>query len=956
MKGKKKNMKLSTNKTTKSVITMILMFAITFSLFIAAAPVAAQAGPSLTMNLPGSEGVLDAILLGEPSFDIDLNGGPGAGNNLELWVKWPGRSVFTYVDTYPTRSNGDLDVYDDGTILNETGIYAMKWVYPDPPNAESNVESVAVYARLEDMPPAHDPPWQIYSYPYLCPAPNPVGVGQKVLIVMWVDEPLPSANVNNDIRRVDYSLTITKPDKTTETVHWDIVGDTTSIQYYSYTPTQVGPYTLLFEYGGQTYEWMGSYFKDVFLPCEKTVTLNVQQEPLPPAINSYPLPTEYWTRPIEGQNTDWWSISSNWLSAPYIEGAGDTYGTQGSFQPDGLAPNSAHVMWSRPIQDGGVVGGSGYHVEGTTYYMGGSYNMRFGNPLIMHGRLYYELPLGNSGGGGGWICVDLQTGEEIWYNPDIGASGTGLSDPRFGYLYDYDMYNQHGVVPSGWLFANNFGDAYDPLTGKPIRLTIENVPSGTQVIGPQGEILRISWSNSRRDLAQWNSSKVFTTSSSSTYDASSESNYDWRVEIPNVGPGSWSLNRASYNNILLLTQGSFGDRGQTLGANITAISLKPASRGQILWTMHYPVAENNAARSITAWDPDNGVFVMRDKEPLTLRGFSLETGRLLWGPTVPMEDYAYFRTNTHVAYGKIYSASYGGVLYCYDSKSGDLLWTYGNGGEGNSTFSGLATAWGRYPVFVDVIADDKVYLATTEHSPGSPFYKDTKYRCVNATDGTEIWTLMGWGTGMDPGCDVVADGFFVFLNCYDMQVYAVGKGPSALTVEAPMTSNDFGKPLVIRGSVTDIAAGTEQFVVAKRFPNGVPAVSDESMGTWMEYVYMQKPKPLDAVGVTVSIDVVDSNGNYRNIGTTTSDSSGMFSLTWTPDIEGSYYAVATFAGSDSYWPSSAETSFVVDSPQATPSPYPQVSIPPTEMYIIGTGLAIIVAIAIAALLILKKRP
>jgi hypothetical protein len=70
---------------------------------------------------------------------------------------------------------------------------------------------------------------------------------------------------------------------------------------------------------------------------------------------------------------------------------------------------------------------------------------------------------------------------------------------------------------------------------------------------------------------------------------------------------------------------------------------------------------------------------------------------------------------------------------------------------------------------------------------------------------------------------------------------------------------------------------------------------------------MQKPKPKDAIGVPVSIDVIDANGNYRNIGTATSDVSGMFTFSWTPDIEGDYKVIATFAGSESYWPSSSGT-------------------------------------------------
>ncbi len=107
---------------------------------------------------------------------------------------------------------------------------------------------------------------------------------------------------------------------------------------------------------------------------------------------------------------------------------------------------------------------------------------------------------------------------------------------------------------------------------------------------------------------------------------------------------------------------------------------------------------------------------------------------------------------------------------------------------------------------------------------------------------------------------------------------AFGKGPSALTVTAPDLAAASGQPVVIRGTITDISAGTKQDEQAARFPNGVPAMSDASMGDWMEYVYMQKPIPMSATGVPVSIDVLDSNGNFRNIGTATSDANGVFSL------------------------------------------------------------------------------
>ena len=131
------------------------------------------------------------------------------------------------------------------------------------------------------------------------------------------------------------------------------------------------------------------------------------------------------------------------------------------------------------------------------------------------------------------------------------------------------------------------------------------------------------------------------------------------------------------------------------------------------------------------------------------------------------------------------------------------------------------------------------------------------------------------------------------------------------------------------------------------------------MTPWMEYVYMQRPRPTDVTGVTLSIDVIDANGNHRNIGTTTSDASGAFSFLWTPDIEGKYTVTATFAGSESYWSSNAETSFAVDPAAPTASPLQETSQPPIEMYIAAATIAIIIAVALVGLVIvmvLRKRP
>jgi len=822
---------------------------------------------------------------------------------------------------------------------------------------------------------AHTPTWNVPSFAYLTVAPNPVGVGQRVSIMMWVDLPMPSAAIGNDIRRHDYKLTITKPNGATEVVNYPTVSDTTGVQWLAYTPDQVGTYAFKFDYAGQVYIWSGAFQNDTMLPASASKTLTVTQEPVPEATRSYPLPAEYWNRPIEGQNTDWFIISSNWLRGPYIRfGTSATEVTadiSGRYQADGIAPNSAHVLWSKPIQDGGVVGGSRVGIEGNTYYMGGSYNVRFAAAIVMYGRLFYQEPYGNSGGGGDEVAVDLRTGQELWR-----SNVTGIGAPSFGYLYDFDSGNQHGVLPEGLLFTNNYARGYDPSTGIVTTMNITNVPSGTEVVAKNGEILRYAvtnigtTANPNWRLTQWNSSRVFGGGAgtgvgnwySGTVNASLPSCYDWNISLSLINGGTWSIVRYAYfEKFLLLLQGSLGTgpRENGYGANITAVSLKPDSIGNILWTKYYAPAPENVTRRIIAVDPDANIFVTEDKETLRLTGFSLTDGSQVWSSKFAKADIDTLRTTAVNAYGKLYCAGFDGILYAYNLNDGSLAFTYGNGGPGNSTYAGLGTAYGVYPIFIDVVADGKVYLATTEHSPDSPWYKNSKYRAINATDGTEIWTLMGWGTGMYAGgYDVVADGTFVFANMYDMKVYAVGKGPSAMTIDAPMNSLPLGNTLTIRGTILDIAAGTKQAEQAARFPYGVPAVSDASQGEWMEYLYMQKPRPTNTTGVPIALSVVDSNGNYRTIGTATSNADGFFSYNWKPDIEGQYTVYASFAGTESYWPSHAVTAFSVDPSPATPSPYPQISLPPTEMYIIAGVIAIIVAIAIVGAilaLMLRKR-
>ncbi len=826
---------------------------------------------------------------------------------------------------------------------------------------------------------AHTPKWTIQPYLYIHVAPNPVGIGQQTYIVMFTDWALPGAGYFNDIRFKDFKLTITKPDGHTETKDWPIVPDSGGSVFFFYTPDQLGTYTLKLDYPGQTYTWnqantaissapdFYTYENDTILPATKTVTFTVQQEPVG-KVADIPLPTEYWARPIDAQNFLWETISSNWLGGA---------STSNHWQREGSSPKTPHVMWTRPLELGGLVGGT--LAEDATFYEGFSYETRFNNPIIISGILIYELPLSNAGGGGGTVAVDLRTGKEIWYLPNVAISK--------GQIFSFQQTpNQHGAVaPLLWETAGSTWRAYDALTGKPV-FNLTNVPNGVEVYSTgypfdqnNGMIVRYVFSYNTTSktgrLLLWNNTlavltqeQVFSSlgwrpSGKGNIDASKA--YSWNVSITGDITGSQNptivgiipddiiLGRSS--DVALASNWHIMSDPWTLWA----ISDKPESRGQVLWVKRYPAPSGNQTVMFAEQpiDPVNRVFIMTDRETGKHRGYSIDTGELLWGPVGEKREIQYYSAREGFpANGQFIVGGYGGEILVYDTKDGNLLWKF------NNTDSGTATPWGLYPTHASAVADGVIYAFPGEHSPNKPLYKGERIRAINATNGAEIWNLMGWsssglGTAIAPVA--IADGYMAYRNIYDGRIYSVGRGPSETTVSASPQISTFGSSVLITGKVIDTAAGTQQPKQIARFPNGVPAVSDASMSAWMEYVYMQKPRPANAAGVPVTLSVVDANGNYREIGSTISDADGFYSFQWKPDISGKFIVYASFTGSEGYWPSHAVTAFAVDeAAPATPGATP-VAPSVADQYFVPAVAGIIAAIVIVGLGVifaLKKRP
>jgi outer membrane protein assembly factor BamB len=857
----------------------------------------------------------------------------------------------------------------------------MKWDFPGAENYDASATRLLLWERYGD---------HIPTYVYEVISPNPVGVGQDTSVIMFNPQVLHGAQYNNDLADAyEYTLELEKPSGEKVTLPSDgstYKSDSTGSTFAHFIPDEVGNWTLTVTFHEMFYKWYdSSTFRDfygvTFEPSTYSHTLTVQEEPVEREFQTQPLPSEFWLRPIEGQNTPWWQVASNWLRGPHDY---DNGGSGNQYQPDGTGPRSGHILWTKQTEDGGLVGGANFSTPGEVFNAGHQYQTRFTRPIIMWGRLYYEVPIVFQGTGGGWMCVDLKTGEDYWDGPkDFGSSVVEFNfggniyrfysaiGPEFGYYYDWDTRNDHGVMTPGWLFTSNYAQSIHPRYGIVGQLNLTDVPSGYEAIGPKGEHYRYVFDNAGSRfspdyyLVEWNSSQVFT-SNTGEINASiyRSNNIDWNVSASWMNDMSSVSTRAvQFNDILLGTNGSHPTGTSALQyeypspVTFWAVNLDPDSTqydvGELMWMKNIDTVPDPADGS--EWlliRAAEGVFVMGHMPMRQWAGYSMYTGDKLWETDAageaafnPFGYYSYpSLINTEssaIADGKFFTGGYTGAIHCYDLNNGSLLWRYEA-----PTYQPI---FEYYTLMVGPIVDGMIYIGTHEHSADTPLFKGSKTRCLDIETGEPIWEMTGWA---HPYTLAVADGCLVYWNNYDHQAYSVGKGPSSTTVAASPKVSVNGDSILVEGTVMDVSAGTTQPEQAARFPNGVPAVSDMSMSDWMAYVYMQKPRPTDTVGVNVTISVLDPNNNCYDIGTVTGDANGFYSGTFTPEVPGLYTVFTTFQGSESYWPSSAVTAInVEEAPAATPEPTPMPA-SMTDTYVLGIGAAAIIAIVVVGLVII----
>jgi hypothetical protein len=514
--------------------------------------------------------------------------------------------------------------------------------------------------------------------------------------------------------------------------------------------------------------------------------------------------------------------------------------------------------------------------------------------------------------------------------------------------------NGQGVRSFLWDRFGDVWDVYDPFDGK-LLFRFENATSGTNwwwedpiVRGEDGEMYIYILDGYANSLSMWNSTRAFqengiiSVASDGTLGFQSwinlgetgdlldwEAGIEWTVTIPDRNVG-WHTPYSIFGVSDGVALAKSGDGSNTVDFDLGY----DLDTGAELWA-------NDMSTATQGWftATGQGIYATWNIPLRRWEGYSITTGAKLWDAD-PM-DYpwgTYVSYSPIIAYDKLLSGGWDGYVHAYDIADGSEVWRFYTGDSGSEHVSGGWPVWNG-----PIIADGVAFVGTGEETPTQPLTRGNRVFAVDVETGEEIWNIAGYMS-----LRAVAEGYLLGYNGYDSQIYCFGKGPSATTVTAPKTEVTLGESVIIEGTVTDQSAGAM----------GTPAISDEDMGSWMEYLYMQKPFPGGAKGVDVSIDVVDANGNFRNIGTATSDVSGKFGLMWEPDIPGMYTIIATFAGSESYGSSFAQTYMgVVEAPAATPPPDPT-PVSMTDTYVIGLGVAALIAIIVFGLLILlmlRKR-
>jgi hypothetical protein len=807
---------------------------------------------------------------------------------------------------------------------------------------------------------------------YISVGPTLCGVGQTLTVNTWVF-PVPTKYDYSPAFNGFYDLTVTfaRPDGTKDTfMPTDGTGSYEPGQmqslgalYFFYKPDMAGNWSVSWTMPAQNITSSAGTVQ--FLGCtSNTFYFTVQTDPvLAGLLNGYPWsplpnPNVFWSYPISANNREWSQISGEWTGVtstmPTVQSSSGM-----RWQRYGTGPNTPHIVWKQPLKAAGLIGGEygsySYFAGLNTVASLSSTTMNFGGPTILvsvalQGKVFknvlntqaYGQPYGQ------FRCFDLATGEVLYTaNGSISAgirlpgntyaqsnrAGPGEVDVILPSSYgaDYQSYLYGTATVAGVTYWNY----YDPATGTLLRqfanASSSRLIDGTALAFGAGTITGVTG----RYVYRWNMTSVV--------NSNWPTGIQWKVTLPTTLTGAYpSLFAVSSDASVVV----IGTKNQYWGYS--------AETGAKLWniTLNYPITSNEQVPLANVDD-----FFVFDATAATFKFYSIKTGAFLFEtPSFADSPWAttytiYFAETNDL--NNVYFAMPDGAIRAYSLTDGHLLWT-------STPFASTEYANNAVPYCYSavIMVDGKIY-AYAGYSLSyqlNPVPRFALMTCVNATTGETIFALNG---GVAPDC--ASNGILVGNSIYDSYLYGLGKGTTKTTVTA---QQQVGGSVLIQGSVLDASPASSGKDLAAKYPNGVPAISDADMSVWMDYLHMQNATLLNTPpacnGVPVSLDALDSNGNFIHVGDTTSDGSGGFGYQWNPTTPGLYKVFATFGGSESYYNSYGQTFATVATATATstpattaPSNYATAADLTTNIAVVG--IAIIIAIAIVGLVLYRKK-
>jgi hypothetical protein len=846
-----------------------------------------------------------------------------------------------------------------------------------PTNAASSAQSTVIMGAMPthassgvtSVPSGVTPTTSVDTRAFLSFAPNPIGIGQLLLVNMWTNPPISPNRFEQG-----YTVDVKNPEGTTFTVgpFNSYAADGTG--YFTFIPDVVGTWQLKFNFAGQYFPngtWLNSqlvangttnsyYLDSAYYRPDSTEWQNLTvQEAM---VQSWPLnslPTDYWTRPVHFEQRSWWPILGAYPPYGLIGGGStwpantNTYISNYNFVPYTTGPSTSHIVFKMQTSIAGMMGGT------TGQY--GTTSMTGAPNVIYAGRAYQTLTVPVNGVPTSCaVCWDIRTGKQYYAIP-ISAGGVtpqvvSYTKPGAGSVEgaEFDQSYSVSLISLGSQMIK-----IDPYSG---AVTLNVTGMTPQLLGgAQGSVSQTGFYNDPYVL----SVQTIGSGPSLQYrlinwtTAGTTTNFTQRimnnVSLPwgyvNYGGGVLGYGGivADFETNIMVWM--VGIAPLSLGVyHGTWMEAVDMTTGRLLWNRTYEDTRYSTA-CLTA---DHGMVAVLMEQGY-YSAFDERTGNLVWKSdpfSYPWSSAGFGAYSVQSAYGILYREAYDGV-YAFNWTTGKMIWRFiapatpfetpyndGNGTAINSWNGG------------GFVADGKLYTYNTEHTPSYPRTRGWKLFCIDAMTGVGIWNITG---SMSPGA--LADGYLVNANPDDGYTYSFGKGQSATTVTAPDMVISQGTGVVIKGTVLDQSPSQV----------GTPCVSDASMTTQMEYLHMQIPigglwGNATMTGVPVKLTAIDPNGNSIDIGTATTDAyHGTFSFAWTPDIQGQYNIIASFAGSDAYGSSSAATGVVVSAPAATVAPVTTTPINmdtvnnTVVMSAIAVGIAVIIAVALATVLILRKH-